>query len=71
MKKLPFLLDVPNGIHPRVRIKANWEDRGKIGTLILTITLAGQRWSAIIWDDEEDPDWHKTSGLEDFKGKDL
>ncbi len=47
----------------RVRIKAGWEGAGREGTL-LAVVYVDQYWSGVKWDDEEDPDWHKTSALE-------
>lgn len=48
----------------RVRIKSGWDNAGRTGTVIGRSVKRGQWWSPVIWDDEEDPDWHKTVGLE-------
>ena len=49
----------------RVKVKDGWMDAGKEGRLVgpAFVTDGGQAWAAILWDDEEDPDWHKTAGL--------
>jgi len=28
----------------------------------------GMKWTPVLWDGEEDPDWHKTAGL-DFEAE--
>ncbi len=49
----------------RVRIKKGWSDFGRIGKQIgPRVTAHDQGWTPVIWDDDEDPDWHKTAGLE-------
>jgi hypothetical protein len=52
-------------MNDRVRIKDGWESAGREGALITyAISINGTRWTGVQWDDEEDPDWHKTDGLE-------
>lgn len=53
----------------RVRIKPGWENAGKIGKNLERIVYVGQgmgqSWTAVLWEGEEDPDWHKTAGLDE------
>jgi hypothetical protein len=48
----------------RLRIRAGWGDSGRQGTRIGPDVVLEQSWTPIKWDDEDDPDWHKTTGLE-------
>lgn len=49
----------------RVRIKDGWDELGRIGKQIgPRVTLDDQDWTPVLWDDEDDPGWHKTAGLE-------
>lgn len=48
----------------RVRIKEGWEDAGQKGTVLGTNLFVEQLWTPVKWDDEEDPNFHKTIGLE-------
>jgi len=33
------------------------------------VFVGGQAWTPVLWDGEEDPDWHKSVGLrEDMDG---
>lgn len=49
----------------RVQIANKWEDAGKQGKIIgASVLMGGLWWTPVEWDDEEDPDWHKTSGLD-------
>lgn len=53
----------------RVRIKALWFGGGMEGrALTEPVLIGGQKWIGVKWDAEEDPDWHKASGIELFKG---
>jgi len=49
-------------------IKEGWEDaglRGKVlGPDVICPNRAGQKWTPVLWDGEEDPDWNKTAGLD-------
>lgn len=48
----------------RVRIMAGWDQAGKLGhRLGADILVGGQTWTPVLWDGEEDPDWHKAAGL--------
>lgn len=49
----------------RVEIKEGWHEAGKGGRLIgpAFVSEREQPWAAVLWDDEEDPDWFKTAGL--------
>ena len=60
--------------YPRVRIKKGWEGAGRWGTIFYIIhrnAFIGQAWAMVLWDDEEDPDCHKTAGLEYADGQDV
>ena len=48
----------------KVRIKKNWGDAGRVGTQLGEPVFVLQWWTPLVWDDEEDPDFHKTAGLE-------
>ena len=47
-------------------IKRGWFDEGKTGVILETTPfyVNGMSWTAVLWDDEEDPDFFKTSGLD-------
>jgi hypothetical protein len=47
----------------RVQIRDGWMHEGKQGTLLGPPVYAQQNWSPVLWDGEEDPDFHKTKGL--------
>ena len=51
---------------PRVRIRAGWMDAGKEGELLAgpIRDRKGQDWMVVDWDNGDDPDLHKASGLE-------
>jgi len=51
----------------RIRIKPDWEDGGKLGTIIGDDVFIEQWWTPVKMDDEDDPNWHKTAGLEYLK----
>lgn len=60
--------------HPRqrmgekLRIKKGWHNSGKVGSRVgPDVQLRGpgsMMWTPILWDGEEDPDFHKAPGLE-------
>ena len=52
----------------RVRIKNGWDQAGRIGHVIgkLITTEDGMSWTPVLWEGEEDPDWSKSSALEEF-----
>lgn len=52
----------------KVRIKDGWCEAGKTGVQIGFPVMIGQLWTPVMWDDEEDPDWHKSAGLEVVQG---
>lgn len=58
-------------IQPKImkaKVKEGWHDAGKICEVIgLPIHVNGMSWMPIVWEDEEDPDWFKSSGLEFIK----
>ncbi|HXI90507.1 MAG TPA: hypothetical protein VNO24_10885 [Blastocatellia bacterium] len=51
-----------------VRIKEGWQDAGKRGVILCKPVRIGQTWIAVLWDDEEEPDWFKQRGLEIVTG---
>jgi hypothetical protein len=66
-----LLLKVRGGILPArwvrgdaAEIRAGWIEEGKRGTVLgPVVEVLKTRWVPILWDDEEDPDWHKEAGL--------
>jgi hypothetical protein len=48
-----------------VRIKVGWEDAGRLGKQLGEPVFVQQWWTPVLWDDEEDPTFHKTAGLEE------
>jgi len=53
----------------RVRIKCGWSGAGNSGTAVGEPVFIEQWWLPILWDGEEDPDFHKLAGIE-LKPKD-
>ena len=51
----------------RVWIKADWYGGGRIGTVLGDPVFVQQEWVPVLWDDEEDPDFHKMAGLEIYE----
>lgn len=55
--------------HPsaRVVIKSGFEGAGRrgwiIGSTLELYEIGNIKWVPVLWDDEEDPDWFKASGL--------
>jgi hypothetical protein len=47
-----------------VRIKVGFKDAGRKGCVIGKPFFSEQWWIPVFWDDAEDPDWFKASGLE-------
>jgi hypothetical protein len=42
-------------------------DAGKRGTVLgPEVTANGIVWMPLLWDGDEDPDWHKSAGLEEI-----
>lgn len=50
----------------KCRINEGWMDEGREGTVFCQI-FAEQWWTVLLWDDEEDPDIFKSSGLDFFE----
>lgn len=48
----------------RVKIKKGWENEGKTGKTVGNISFLKQDWTPVLWDNEEDPEFFKTAGLE-------
>lgn len=50
----------------RVRVKPSYKlEFGMVGTIIgPPVEVCGVTWAAVHWDDEDEPDWFKTNGLE-------
>jgi hypothetical protein len=48
----------------RVQIKSDWFNAGKTGRTLGRKVFIEQWWTPVKWDDEDDPDWHKTAGLQ-------
>ena len=58
----------------KVIIKEGWEDAGKIGEVIGEVqylTAAGQEWTPVLWDGDEDPSWCKSAGLRPYVERDF
>ena len=51
----------------KVRIKKGWLGCGREGTRLGPDVTVGQLWTPVIWDDEEDPTFHKSAGVQDFE----
>lgn len=51
-----------------VRIKKGWDKAGRLGKVLgESIIYRDIEWTPVIWEEEEDPDWNKTIGLELFE----
>lgn len=51
----------------KVRIKQGWSANwlgGRTGMTLGPDVMVEQWWTPVKWDDEDDPDWFKTAGLE-------
>lgn len=67
-----FILDCDSDIpytkpmrDKRIAIKAGWFEEGKLGIAVGDPVLVdGMLWVPVVWDSEDDPDWHKLSGLD-------
>ena len=58
----------------RCKVKSDWYEAGKMGTVLIAEPVqdhVGMNWTAVLWDDEEDPDFHKTRALEIFETEEL
>jgi hypothetical protein len=49
-----------------VRIKKGWDKAGRVGKTLGPVLYLRQNWTPVLWEDAEDPDWHKTVGLEEI-----
>ena len=49
----------------RCKIRPGWDEAGKEGDIICCVQSdrMGQQWAVVQWDDEDDPDLFKASGL--------
>jgi len=47
-----------------VRLRDGWHGAGREGVVLDDEVHVGQPWCPVLWDDEEDPDFHKSAGLE-------
>lgn len=65
VQDLPAFAGGEGGEMNRVRIKAAWAGGLREGTQIGVPVFIGQSWTPVLWDGDEDPDWHKTAGLEE------
>jgi hypothetical protein len=48
----------------RMRIKSGWDCAGRVGKVLGPNIYIGQAWTPIQWEGSDEPDWHKTAGLE-------
>jgi hypothetical protein len=56
----------------RCIVKDGWYDAGKTGVVLFDKPVqdhVGMDWTAVLWDDEEDPDFHKTRSLKIFSSE--
>lgn len=61
-----------------VTIRDGWQNAGRVGislgpamSIIPYKGSNGQYWTPVLWIDEEDPNWHKSVGLEPYVAKRL
>lgn len=47
-----------------IAVKADWYDGKKLGIQVGEPVFVQQWWVPVIWDDEEDPEFHKEAGLD-------
>lgn len=48
-----------------LKVKDGWENAGRMGIRLASDIFCGGRfWTPILWAGEEDPDLHKSEGLE-------
>ena len=65
---MKILSDIDEKYVQPVRIRITWENAGRTGVTIgKSIMLGGVMWTPVTWDGQDDPDWHKTAGLEVMK----
>jgi hypothetical protein len=46
------------------RIKQGWNGVGRTGQYFGKVSVSGQFWAIILWDGSDDPDMHKSAGIE-------
>lgn len=47
-----------------VRIRQGWYEAGRTGVRLgPDVHVGGQFWIPVLWDDEDDPTFHKAAGL--------
>lgn len=53
----------------RIRIRDGYADAGKTGVMlgVESFMVGGQHWTPVHFDDESEPDFHKTASLEYLK----
>jgi hypothetical protein len=48
-----------------LRIRRGWQEAGKRGVRLgPDVYVGGQPWTPVLWDDEDDPTFHKAAGVE-------
>ena len=53
----------------RVQVKHGYQNAGQQGERLgADVVVQGMSWTPVLWDEEEDPSWFKTKGLEDHRG---
>jgi len=53
----------------RVKIADGWFNAGRLGRCLGRTVFVRQDWTPVVWDDEEDPFFHKTCGLSPLWGR--
>lgn len=48
----------------RIQVRAGWDEAGRKGWRLGPDVYIHQDWTPVLWDDEEDPTFHKSAGLE-------
>jgi len=57
-----LLTNIPIGAH--IRVKKGWHEYPKTGICLGKRVFIEQWWVPVKWDDEDDPDFFKQSGVE-------
>ncbi len=55
----------------RCVIRYGWHQERRQGKVLADNVWVEQDWTPVLWDDEEDPCFFKTQGLEFFETKDV
>lgn len=51
------------------KIKDGWYNEGRRCQIIgPSLEIYGIKWTPVLYEDAEDPDWHKSEGLQILKG---